>query len=252
MFNRLFRDIPKLPILFLFLLVVSPSFLSAQEENPSPANIHVNGYGVVFGTPDIARIEIGYEIAHEDLNQAFEQTSETLFAIRDALLAQGLANEDIQTRGLSLWVDERYTEPNEDPQRLYRLSNAFGLTIRDIERVPAVIDAGIQAGANSIHGLSYAIADTSALQAEARRQAVNDARTRAADLAALFNLNLGEPIVISEFSNTNYGSVSSFKGAIATSDSMGMGGGGPIEAGQLSVEVQLAVSFGFSHSPQEE
>ncbi len=187
--------------LLLITLLLAALPLAAQDGAFPQNTIQVNGSGTAFGAPDIAYIEIGYEIADEDLNHAFEQTSTTLYAIRDAVLALDIASEDIQTRGLSLWVDERYTVgPDQEPQRLYRLSNAFRLVIRDIERVADVIDASVQAGANNIYGLQYGIADTDALEEQARARAAADAKARAANLAALFGNTVGEPLHISEFS----------------------------------------------------
>ena len=228
--------------LLLITLLLAALPLAAQDGAFPQNTIQVNGSGTAFGAPDIAYIEIGYEIADEDLNRAFEQTSTTLYAIRDAVLALDIASEDIQTSGLSLWVDERYTDYGEEPQRFYRLSNAFRLIIRDIERVADVIDASVQAGANNIYGLQYGIADTDALEEQARARAAADAKARAANLAALFGNTVGEPLHISEFSGARNSSVR--LEALAMADAgIGSGGGGPIEAGQLSVRVDLSVTF---------
>lgn len=226
-------------IVLALLLLALP--LAAQENLISRNTIHVNGSGTVFGTPDIAYIEIGYEIADEDLNSAFDQTGSTLLAIRDAMLELGIASEDIQTRGLSLWVDERYVDYDEEPRRLFRLSNGFRLTIRDIEQIAAAIDAGVAAGANNIYNLQYGIADPVSLEEEARARAVADARARAASLANLFGKTVGEPLNISEYAGSNIGFARAESLLMAD---MGVGGGGgPIEAGQLSVRVELSVTF---------
>lgn len=226
-------------LLLALLLLALP--LAAQEGAISQNTINVNGSGTVFGTPDIAYIEIGYEIADEDLNFAFDQTSTTLFAIRDALLELGIASEDIQTRGLSLWVDERYVDYDDEPRRFFRLSNGFRLTIRDIEQIAAAIDTGVAAGANNIYNLQYGIADPGTLEDQARARAAADAQARAASLAGLFGKTVGEPLHISEYSGGSIGFARAESLAMAD---MGIGGGGgPIEAGQLSVRVELSVTF---------
>lgn len=227
-------------LMLALLLMALP--LAAQENAISQNTINVNGSGTVFGTPDIAYIEIGYEIADEDLNFAFDQTSATLFAIRDALLEIGIASEDIQTRGLSLWVDERYMDYDDEPRRFFRLSNGFRLTLRDIEQIAAAIDTSVAAGANNIYNLHYGIADPGILEDQARARAAADAQARAASLAALFGKTVGEPLHISELSGGSIGSVRSQ--ALESLEDAGIGGGGgPIEAGQLSVRVELSVTF---------
>ncbi|MCY3936547.1 MAG: SIMPL domain-containing protein [Chloroflexi bacterium] len=229
---------PLLLTLALFLLALP---LSAQE-NAFPRNIlTVQGNGTVFGTPDIAYIEIGFEIADPDLNYAFDQTSATLIAIRDALLEIGIESEDLQTRGLSLWVDERYDNYDEEPRRFFRLSNGFRITLRDIELITTAIDAGVAAGANNIYNLQYGIADPGTLEEQARARAAADAKARAANLAALFGKSVGDAIQISEYSAASYGNVRTE--ALAMADFGTGGGGGPIEAGQLSVQVNLTVTF---------
>lgn len=232
---------------FSLLLILASLLLAlplSAQENAFPRNtLTVQGNGTVFGTPDIAYIEIGFEITDQDLNTAFNQTSETLFAIRAALLDIGIDNEDMQTRGLSLWVDERYENYDEEPRRFFRLSNGFLLTLRDIELITTAIDAGVAAGANNIYNLQYGIADPGALEEQARARAAADAKARAANLAALFGKSVGDAIQISEYSAASYGSLRSEALAMADVDIGIGGGGGPIEAGRLSVQVNLTVTF---------
>jgi len=127
-------------------------------------------------------------------------------------------------------VIELERQPTQVPVRV---------TVRDIENVPAVLNAAIDAGATNIYGLNFAIEDSDALASEARAEALDDARQRAGELAGLAEVELGDIISIVEIQ----GGFDPFNQTALEARGLGGGGGAAIEPGQLSVNVQLRVTF---------
>jgi hypothetical protein len=205
-------------------------------------SITVVGSGEAFGQPDEAKVQIGVETFNADVSQATAENEATLQAVMAALSEQGIAAEDIQTSNYNLWAEQRYGDNGPEGIAGYRVTNQVSVTIRDIDKVSDVLTAVTGAGANSIYGVSFSVADPVALEAEAREKAIANARERAESLAQLSNLTLGDVQVISEV----IGQVPPL---------LGLGGGGgvavdqggatSISPGQLSYQVQVQVTYGI-------
>jgi hypothetical protein len=238
----------------LVLGVLIPTM--AQEDTPTtmpnyPLNtITVTGTGSAFGTPDMAHLFIGVEIFDSDLSAAFAESNNRIDAIINAVMEAGVAREDIRTTGLNVFIDRSGPpmpvdaassaegEPSGQPQQ-YVVSNQIRLTIRDINGVADVINAAVEAGANNIFGLEFAIDNRDELQSQARSEAMADARARAEELAEIAGVSLGQIVVITE----GGGGFAPFPFDTAMSEA-GMGGGGAvIEPGQLSVSSQVQVTY---------
>ena len=207
-----------------------------------PNSITVVGSGEAFGQPDEARVQIGVETFNADVSQATAENEATLQAVMATLTEQGITAEDIQTSNYNLWAEQRYGDNGPEGIAGYRVTNQVSVTIRDIDKVSDVLTAVTGAGANSIYGVSFSVADPAALEAEAREKAIANARERGESLAQLSNVTLGDIQVISEV----IGQVPPFMG-------LGGGGGGfaaeqaatSISPGQLSYRVQVQVTYGI-------
>lgn len=217
----------------------APGAAQAAEES---GGITVVGRGEAFGAPDRAEINVGVETFAETVEEATSQNQTTVESIMAALEAERIAREDIQTSNYNLWAEQIYGDRGPEGIAGYRVSNQVRVIIRDIELVGDVIAAVTGAGANNIYGVSFSVADPAALEAEARAEAIANARERAESLAELSGVELGDVMVISE--------VIGQSGPIPYGD-RGMGGGAMVEEaagpgispGQLSVGVEVQVTF---------
>jgi len=211
--------------------------LPAQGGYPPVESITVTGYGEAAGSPDVAYLQLGLDISQEDLSAAVAEATGGMDSIIAALSELGIAAEDMQTLNFNVWSDEPYDPQTGMPggQRIYRVNNILRVTVRDTSLVQTIIDAAIAAGANNIYGLNFGIDDPAALEGEARLQAIADARARAGQIAQAIGVSLGEPIIVTEGSDGYYGPV--------MEAARGLGGGGGIQEGQLTVNVQLQVTF---------
>lgn len=237
------RSVVILTLLMTFMAVVSS--VSAQENLPPMDTITVIGTGSAAGSPDIATLEIGVEIRNEDIAIAFSETNNTIDDVIAAMVEAGVAREDIRTTGLNIYRD-MYGNPMSsgmvgEGMPVYVVSNNIRITIRDIANVADVINAAVASGATNIYGLNFGIDNRATLESQARADAIADARTRAEELASLAGAELGDIVIISEYS----GGYSPFDlmNLAAPRIESGFGGGAAIEPGQLSVTVQVQVTF---------
>jgi uncharacterized protein YggE len=213
------------------------------EVGYSPAQIiTVVGQGSTRVEPDIARVSVGVETSAETVAEAVALNEAQMQGVLAALEEAGIPAKDIQTTNYSISLD-RYSEPTprtseEQAPLVYRVSNMVNVTIRDLELVGTVLDAVIEGGANNIWGVSFTIEDPSAAQAEARADAVADARERAEALAELNGVALGPVMSISEVVGG---------GGIPLSYDLvverAAAGAGSVSPGELEISYQVQVAY---------
>jgi len=78
-------------------------------------------------------------------------------------------------------------------------------TNRDLNKVGAILDAAIEAGAHNIHRVSFRIDDPDGPESEAWEQALAATLAKAEELAALHNAEVGDLISLSEMGGGGWG-----------------------------------------------
>ncbi len=206
-------------------------------------SISVSGFGEATGAPDIATVQLGVETQADDIAQAIETSNQTVERVTQALLDFGIAATDLQSTNFNVWYQDDFEPATGRPtgDRTYHVDSTLSVKVRDIDRVSDAIQAGLDAGANNVFGLSYGIDDSAALEAEARAKALEDAHDRASQLASATGLTLGGPLVVSELVG---GTVFSFAEAGVARGMGGGGGGPPLSSGELTVTIQVDVMYG--------
>jgi uncharacterized protein YggE len=172
-----------------------------------------------------------------------DQNEVQMESILQALLAAGIAEEDIQTTNFSIQLD-RSSEPRtlvaesaqEQPEPQYRVHNMVNVTVRDLDAVSQVLDDVIQAGANNIWGVSFSLEDTTQAEADARADAVANAAARAGALAELADVELGPVMSVTEV----VGGATPMRGGVVQEAAVGAG---PISPGELEISYQVQVSY---------
>jgi uncharacterized protein YggE len=238
------RNIDSFIILVLLaglLVGCAANEIASAAEEPAGGTITVVGRGQAFGQPDQAQAQVGVEIFAETVQQAANENEAIVQAIMKTLEAKGIAAKDVQTTNYSLWAEQRYGDSGPEGIVGYRVSNQVNITIRDFSRIGEVLAAVIDAGANNIFGLSFSVSDPAALEEEARAKAMSDAGDRAAKLAELGQVKLGEIKVISEVINQPPAPQPGFGGGVAEAEAAA-----PVPSispGQLSFEVQVQITY---------
>ncbi|MEZ0396461.1 MAG: SIMPL domain-containing protein [Anaerolineales bacterium] len=228
------------PVLALALILTACSSRPSSEQ-AAPRTLNVTGVGTVYLSPDIAYLYMGVHTEDADISAAVDENNRQTQAVVNALTAMGIAASDIQTSNFSVWGSQQY-DPVTGTQAgiIYMVDNTVYVTVRDLDKLPDVLDAAISAGANNINSLQFDVADKSAALQEARQLAMENANRLAAELADNAGLELGEiqTLSYSDSLPVSYGY------------GYGMGGGGgeggaatPISPGQLPLTVYLTITY---------
>ncbi len=218
---------------------------AATAQNADERNISVFGSGTVYGEPDVALLELGVDITNEDLSAASTEADETMRRIIEALLAAGVAEEDIQTVAYNIWLENRYGPNGEPTTAVYHVTNVVRVTVREAERAGEVISSSVDAGANVINNIRYTFLDTDALERGARELAFMNAQSKAQQLASLAGVTLGSVMSISESGGFGGEPFYGDRAMMAESTSAA-----PVSGGQLAVTVTVEARFSISEGGQ--
>lgn len=234
------------------------SVIRAQENTPEPTpgmtgavdttrTITVTGTGSAYGEPDVAYVELGVEIVNASLADAFSQASESMNRVIEAVTALGIERADIQTREINVFQEQIYDpQTGATGERVYRVRNIVRITVRgnDNALLESAINGAVEAGANTIYGLNFGILDIAELEGDARLIAVENARSRAEQLAGALGVTVGAPISIRE----TFGSAPIPLGlGQVRMEAMGGDMSAPVSQGQLEVSVQVEVIFALGN-----
>jgi uncharacterized protein len=220
------------------ILIFSLTACAGATTQTPPANyLSVTGVGRTYLNPDIAYISIGVQTQSEDVASALDQNSAQAQAVADALTAQGVAAEDIQTTAFNITPQQQYSPEGQVIGTIYIVQNSVNVTVRDLQNMGKLLEAVVTAGANSINSISYDVSDKSAAVSEARRLAVEDAKAQAQELADLAGVGLGKVTGVSVYVNTPM--------PVTDGKYYGIGGASqvPVSAGQLVIEATSSMSY---------
>jgi hypothetical protein len=210
------------------------------EEAKVTRTVTVTGSGKVYLTPDIAYITIGVHTEGENASEAVASNNQQAQQVIDALIAQGIAEKDIQTTNFSIYPQQEYdTEGKPTGKIKYIVDNSVFVTVRDIEKVGEVLDAAVKAGANSISGIQFDVADKTAALSEARAAAVKDAGVKAEELASAAGVTLGDVQTISEYTSGGPQPMYDIRAAAPMAEAASV----PVQAGQMLLTVEVNMVY---------
>jgi uncharacterized protein YggE len=187
--------------------LLAAMILAMVAQSPAPAAAHdeaklstltVGGDAEVAAAPDLAVVKLGATVQEPDAAAAQRGVNEIMSAAVAAIVATGVAKKDVQTAQLTLHLvyanrrpDPRSAEPDEGPRIVgYRATNTIQVQARDLSKVGAVLDAGMDAGANELQGIQFRLKDDEAQRLQALRAATEEAKRKAEAIAAAAGVSL--------------------------------------------------------------
>ena len=210
-----------------------------QRQDPDAGTIVVTGTGRVSVEPDLADLRLGVSVARPTVDGARAVAASTMDAILAAVTGAGVERRDVRTTLLS--VQPRYDYRDSKPPALtgYELANVVEVTIRDLARVGDIVDGTLRAGATSMDGLSFRLADPAPAEREARTRAMAEARSRADVLAEAAGLTIVgvSDIVEGGFAPPPMPRMKAERMTLASDAAT------PVEAGSMEISVSVVVTY---------
>jgi uncharacterized protein len=169
---------------------------AARETRREPVVV-TTGSAILKRAPDRAFVNIGAEARAVAPKDAQAQNAKTMTGVRERLKALGIADAAIETRALDLQPEFDYVN-NRQKLRGYVARNIVEVRVDDVTRVGEIIDASVEAGANSIHEIRFDLKDRATVERDALKAAVADALARASALASGAGKTIDRIVTIEE------------------------------------------------------
>jgi len=228
-----------LPLLTLLLALPALAQPDERSRREIPA-LTVSGSGQAEADPDQATVRLGITRQADRARAAQEAVNATAQKILAALARQGIEAKQIQTAQLTLFPLFAPQKPGEDSQpRIvgYRASNVVSVRVEQLEKVGPVIDAGLEAGANQLEGVSFGLRNDLPAREQALREAVREARQKARTMAEALEVRLGEVLGVEEggvsINQPVYADRVALRGEAAT----------PVSPGQITVHASVTIRY---------
>lgn len=197
--------------------------------------ITVDGIGQASVVPDTVIIEFGVNNRAVTASVALSQTNTEMNALIEKLIDVGVARANIQTQIISLFpiYDQPQNPGGAAVLTGYDATNIARVRTVANENLGALIDAAVEAGANTIQGIHFESSKPGDTLAKARAAAFMDARSKADQLAALSGSKLG-PIHMIVESGSSVPLMAPQNRVSAV---------GPIETGTQNVQVVIQITW---------
>lgn len=226
-------------LISLATVVILAACAPTASDSEAVRSLSVSGTGQVSLTPDIATINIGVRTEADEATDALEENTAQANAISQVLQDLGVLEEDIQTSSFYVYPSERYnSETGETEGTYFVVENTVNITVRDLDSLGEVLSTVVEAGANTIYGISFDVDDQETAIAEAQELAIQDAYSDAEAIADAAGVELGELISISVSSGSSYST--SYETSVEVVEE---GSSVPISTGLVTITMSCSASF---------
>ncbi len=241
-----------LPLPFAVLLLAA-SFAFAQNNGDDDERIPtltVTGNAQVNARPDRAVIRLGAVAQAPEAGEAQEQVNAIMQEAIGDIKALGIPAERISTATLSLSPvysqppREQRQQPFEPKIVAFRANNTVQVVVDDLSKVGPVIDAGVEAGANQLEGLSFELADDTRARTQALVEAAQKARSKAQALAEALDVQLAGVLTVHESGQV----IPLQRRGPQMMRAEAMMAATPVEPGQVNVEASVTVEYRIANN----
>lgn len=173
-----------LGLLFAGLLSFTPVARAADE------GISVTAAGTVKTMPDSAMFDVVVSVSDRDAAKAAAKVAEQAALLQQGLRASGIPPSDAVTAGYSVspeWV----WNSGRNELKGYVARHVVQVTVRDLRKAGAAIDAAVGAGAGEVGQVRFFASRYESLRRDALELAVRNAKTDAEVMARAAGGRLG-------------------------------------------------------------
>ncbi len=244
-------------ITFGLLTNAAPAF--AQREMP---NISINQLNIdrtmplidltisssVETAPDTATFYTGVESRALKAREAIRLNAEKMKGVITQLKAQGVADADVQTSGLSLTKEYTYLVSGKSRFKGYLVNNSVTVKLRDLNKLPDMLDLLATQGGNEFSGPDFSLENDAAASNAARDKAwaMADAQARyhakKAGYSGVRVVRVSEMVQQQQNSEAMMATVS-MDVADAASPAASRVTSSPIAPGTITTSVALSIAF---------
>lgn len=211
---------------------------SVASGTKTTRSMNVSGSGQVTLVPDLASISIGVRTEADEVTDALSGNTDKANAISDILADYNVAKEDIKTSNFNVYPSDRYDPmTGEITSHYFVVENTVTVIVRDLSNLGEILSAVVNAGANSIYGISFDVEDREAAINQARELAIQDAQAKAQSIADAAGVDLGDLLSINIYGVSSPVTYYDSKGGAYSASSV------PVSSGTLTVTIECNLTY---------
>ncbi|HET7435127.1 MAG TPA: SIMPL domain-containing protein [Thermoanaerobaculia bacterium] len=200
-----FRSIKQILSTIAVASIASAAF--AQSQVPvAPGyleTISVTGTGRSNVAPDRFSFTAGVQTVATTVDEAVNENNRRVANVIAALKKAGATDKEIRTSNFSIYPQQDYSQGQLPKILGYQVSNNITVTRTQIGEAGKLLQTAVSAGVNTSSGLNFEVSDPAKGRDTGLRAAYDDARAKAALLAAAAGRTLGRAMTISEGAQNN-------------------------------------------------
>ncbi|WP_310556727.1 SIMPL domain-containing protein [Flavobacterium sp.] len=223
--------------LVLILISLITMMSEAQESKVVTPMINVSGEGKVFTAPDLSCITVSVETKGKNSTEVKKLNDEKIEAVLNFIKKSKIPTTDFKTHRVSLNTQYDY----ETKKHSFIATQSIEINLKDLSKYDALMEGMVNAGVNQINSVEFKSSKMVALQSEARKLAMKEAKLKAEDYVSVLGQKVGKAILISDNSQTFYP-----QPMYAQMKSMDMAESAPRETlavGEIAIVANVTVSF---------
>jgi uncharacterized protein YggE len=188
---------------FIFLLLINYfniSYPLTVTQKTASSELAVTGVGKIDVLPDLATVNLSIVAnSKKTVQDAQNQINSVNNKIVASLQKLGVDKKDIKTSDYSINPNYDYSN-GKNTISGYNASATLTVTTNDTSKLPQIISAGTESGANQVLGTNYSVKSPEDYQEQARQKAIDNAKQQAKKLADELGIKLGKAVNIAESS----------------------------------------------------
>jgi len=173
---------------------------AATAQISEPPQIIVTGEGIIKATPDQAWISIGAESRSKTSKDAQQRNAEAMTAVLQKVATFGIPKDAIKTTAVDLQMEFDFANGKQTP-RGYVARNTVEVRVDDLSKLGDVLDAVVNSGATTIHGLRFDVKQREQVESAALQAAVKNAMAKTQAIALGANRSVDRILKIEEVSS---------------------------------------------------
>lgn len=215
----------------------------AAESQPEKKTLTVSGQARVLASPDIAYITLGVINEDKDAKVAQKANAAAMSKVISAIKASGVKEEDIKTVNYLINPKYDYSEKISNGTIVgYTVNNSVKVTVKDLSKTGAIIDAAADSGVNCSNSISFDLSNYETYYNDALKNAVLAAKKKAGTMANALGVKLKTPLTVSE-NSSGYSPLRNYASFSASNEAAGAPTA--VQAGTLEITANVSIVYEY-------
>jgi uncharacterized protein len=189
-------------VLALGLVIVAVLLALDTGKTQQQDALTVTGFAEESVMPDKAEAFITIETTKDTAKLSQDENAKISAEVMKSLKALGLKDSEIETDSYTIYPKEQWDDKNAEYKQLgYTVSNTLKVTTKDIQNVGKYVDAAVNAGANRVDRVVFALTKEKEkmISQDLLAKAGLNAKEKADVIAKSLGVTAGKVVTVSEY-----------------------------------------------------